>query len=223
MYHIVLQWHVITAFRCWKFPPFHADILAPKNRRPGTKAGVAKRLMISSEMQTFMKDSKSSRKAAGIPGWWDGWGWMGMGMDRMCWMVARILGECVCIYIYICMYVCMYVYIYIYIIHSLVELSLAIAEMMEIGDRALKGTTVAPPHPGVDHRWWPYLWGIDSGHGPWASDRRSATGYRGDLDSRSIGWDPCLRPVSNGKWMSQWMFQWIYCSYMYLVKMVDVP
>jgi hypothetical protein len=58
----------------------------------GTKAGVAKRLMISTEMQTFMKDSKSSRKAAGIPGtveeFWDD-GVMGWRL----WMIARIFGE----------------------------------------------------------------------------------------------------------------------------------
>jgi hypothetical protein len=48
--------------------------------------------MISTEMQTFMKDSKSSRKAAGIPGtveeFWDD-GVMGWRL----WMIARIFGE----------------------------------------------------------------------------------------------------------------------------------
>ena len=41
--------------------------LSPKDSRRDAKACQAKRLKISKEMQTFMKDSKSSRKAAGIP------------------------------------------------------------------------------------------------------------------------------------------------------------
>ena len=41
--------------------------LPPKDSRRDAKACQAKRLKINKEMQTFMKDSKSSRKAAGIP------------------------------------------------------------------------------------------------------------------------------------------------------------
>ena len=43
------------------------NISPPKDSRRDAKACQAKRLKINKEMQTFMKDSKSSRKAAGIP------------------------------------------------------------------------------------------------------------------------------------------------------------
>ena len=43
------------------------NISPPKDSRRDARACQAKRLKINKEMQTFMKDSKSSRKAAGIP------------------------------------------------------------------------------------------------------------------------------------------------------------
>lgn len=43
------------------------DISPRNDSRRDAKACQAKRLRINKEMQTFMKDSKSSRKAAGIP------------------------------------------------------------------------------------------------------------------------------------------------------------
>lgn len=50
--------------------PWYAPFLTgppPKDSRRDARACQAKRLKINKEMQTFMKDSKSSRKAAGIP------------------------------------------------------------------------------------------------------------------------------------------------------------
>ena len=73
-------------------PSHHSSCLPTSPHHPklqGTKAGQAKSAMISTEMQTFITDSKSSRKAAGSPSRG------AVERDRMVWVVAGWDEQCV--------------------------------------------------------------------------------------------------------------------------------